>query len=254
MGMDLLDIRFRIEKTFDIDLSVDDLAALVHDEDITVGSLYILVLQRKCLRDAAKRDLRLNYDLWMEIEHVLQSVTEASHRIEPQTPLNTLFPRKGRRARWDILRDACRYRVEKLEYPMVVSVVGALLAVGMASIEQFPIWRIGAAKWLWPLLGILGIAMFVESYWKILSICAPLRKCFPGRMVTVKDFFRVIVAENYTEICAGSGVCCNDVHIDLDERCLNAWWQLTQVLVDVLAVDADEVSFECRLVRDLGMS
>lgn len=37
MGLDLLDIQFRIEKTFDIELSPEDFTALVRDHDIAVS-------------------------------------------------------------------------------------------------------------------------------------------------------------------------------------------------------------------------
>ncbi len=116
----------------------------------------------------------------------------------------------------------------------------------MAVFEQFHIWQIPGAKWLWPLLGFLAIWMLVETYAKVLSALAPLRKSFPSGMVTVKDLCRYVLGANYVDFS-------RDIAIPFDERCLAVWEQLMQILVDTLGVDAEAVTFRARLVRDLGM-
>ena len=246
MGMDLSDITYRIEKAFDIDLSWEEVADLARDDDITVGDLFSLLLKKIYLRDVGRYDIRLNYDLWVEIQSVLHSVTNVpTNRIELKTLLKTLFPRKTRRAQWDALRDACPYRVRKLDYPRGLRVVGFSLAAGMVLIEQFQIWKIPGANWFWPLLGLFGIWVFVETYLKVLSICAPLQICFPAGMVTVKQLCRAVLATDYMHIC-------KNVEVPLDQRCLTAWQEFTEILVDVLGVDKDEITFRSLLVRDLG--
>lgn len=247
MGLDILDIQFRIEKTFDIKLSGGDFTGLVRDRDITVGDLYKVVLRKIHLRDVARHDIRLNYRLWREVQGVLESVTKTPReRIELKTPLETLFPRETRREAWDALRSACPHRIRELEYPKIVGRLGFTLAVAVVLIEHFRIWLIAGAIWLWPVLGALGIWMVAETYLKLLSICAPLRNRFPSGMITVKDLCRAVLATNYEDLCT-------DVEIPLDERCLVVWEQLRGVLSDALGVDAERITFRSRLIGDLGM-
>jgi len=247
VGLDLLDITFRIEKELGVELSREDLDALVRDRDILVGDLYELVLRKLHLRDFARHDFRLNYALWTELQGVLHSVTEVPlDQIELKTPLEKLFPRRSRRATWEALRQASPYRVRTLDYPRAVRVAGFLLAVVMALFEQAHIWQLPGVKWLWPLLGLLGVWMLAETYAKVLSVLAPLRNRFPSGMTTVKDLCRAVLATNYADFC-------RHVEIPRDDRCLIVWERLTAILVDALGVDADEVTFRSRLVKDLAM-
>lgn len=247
MGLDLLDVTFRIEKQFEVDLSQDDLEAIVRDKDIRVGDLYELILRKLHLRDFARNDIRLNYALWTEVRDVIHGVAEAPvEQIELKTPLETLFPRKTRRATWEALREAMPYRVGRLGYPRMVRTAGFLVAVVMALFEQFPIWQVPGAKWLLPLLGFFAVWMLIETYTKVLSALAPLRNSFPPGMITVKDLCRAVLATNYADLS-------RDVAIPLDERCLVVWEQLTEILVDALGVDAEAVTFRARLVKDFAM-
>ena len=248
MGLDFLDIQFRMEKKFGIALSGEDLTDLVDNGDITAGDLYSLVLKKMHLRDVARYDLRLNYRLWAEIQGVIQSVTKAPlERIELKTPLEVLFPRESRRTSWDAIRQVCPYRIRELDYPKAVRWIGLTLATGIVLIEQFRVWQIPGAQWLWPLLGLLGIWMVGETYLKLLSVCAPFRSRFPSGMNTVKDLCRAVLAVNYEEICKG-------IEIPFDERCLVVWQELKEILVDALGVDSDAITFRSRLVGDLGMT
>ncbi len=246
MGLDLVEIVFSIEKTFEIELPMDDLEGLTHDYDIMVGDLYDYILKRLHLREFARQDIGLNYGLWRDVQSALCSVTNVpADRVQLKTPLDELFPRKTRRATWQAFRDACSYRVRTLDYPKAVRYVGFALAAAMVLFEQFQIWQIPGAGFFWILLGILGAWMLAETYVKVLWILAPLRRSFPSRMVTVKDLCRAILATNYTDIC-------QDADIPLDDRSLAVWQQLTQILVEVTGVDADEITFRSRLFRDLG--
>ncbi len=94
---------------------------------------------------------------------------------------------------------------------------------------------------------MLGCWVFSETYFKILSICAPWRTRLPRGMKTVKDLCRAVLAANYEEICQGT-------ERTLNRQSLTAWEQLVEILADVLAVDRDTVTFRSRLVRDLGMA
>lgn len=246
MGLDLVDITYRIEKEFGIELPFDELVELARDQDIMVGDLYDLILKKTHLRDFARNDIRLNFALWASVQRLVHSVTDVPlESVELKTPLASLFPRKTRRANWEALREVCPYTIRKLDYQKAVSIAGFWLAVGMVLVEQFQVWRIPGALWLWPVLGILGLWMFVETHAKVLSLAARLRTRFPSGMKTVKDLCRAVLAVNYEEFC-------RDVEIPFDENCTQTWQKLTKILVDALGVDADEITFRTGLVRDLG--
>jgi len=248
MGLDFVDITFRLEETFKLDLSEEDFTDLVRDQDITAGDLYDFILKKKYLHDAARNNVRLNYFLWAEMQDVLHTVTNVPpEQIELGTDLSTLFPRKNRRETWGALRKECRYRVRELDYPPFVRGVGFSLAAGVVLIEQFQLWQIAGAKWLWPFLGLLGFWMVSETYLKLLSICARLRNSFPSGIITVKDLCRAVLAVNYHDVC-------NDIEVTVDERSLAVWHQLTEILAETLGVDAAAVTFRSRLIHDLGMA
>jgi len=248
MGVDALDLVFRIEKAFQIKLPKDDFLALAKDQDVVVGDLYDLVLAKLQLRDAGRNDFGLNYRLWAEMQAVLERVSDVrSEAIALQTPLERLFPRPTRRFQWDALRETCPYRVGELDYPLVVRTCGFLLAAAVAIIEQARLWQIRGLAWLWPVLGLVGIWMVSETYLKILSICAPWRTRFPRGMKTVKDLCRVVLAANYAELCRRADT-------RSDERAPAVWEQLVEILADVVGVQPERVTFRSRLVRDLGMT
>jgi len=248
MGLDFVEIVLDTEKTFGVELSEEDIEQLPREGDITVGDLYSLVLKKLHLRDVGRHDVRLNYHLWEGIRRVIESVTNVPlERIQLKTPLETLFPRETRRATWEALRRASPYRIPTLDYPKVVRRLGLTLAAAVVLIEQLGIWPIAGPKWLWPVLGILGIWMVSETYLKVLWICAPLRTSFPSRMTTVKDLCRTVLGANYEDVC-------RDLEIPMDDRCLAVWSQLTRMLAEQLGVDADTITFRSRLFRDLGTS
>jgi len=248
MGLDLLDIHYRMEKAFGIRLSPEDFQGLVRDGDVTVGDLYHFILRKLQLHDVARYDVGLNHHLWTEMQAVVQAVTEAPpEQIELKTPLESLFPKATRRERWAALRSESSYRIRELDYPKAVRRFGFALSVGMVLVEQFRIWQIPGAMWLWPVLGIIGVWMVGETYLKVLSICAPLRTRFPSGMRIVKDLCRDVLAAHYEDLC-------RETRIPLDDRCLVVWQQLREILVDALGVKPDEVTFRARLIRDLGMS
>lgn len=246
MGLDLLDVTFRIEKTFGVKLSSDELQALERDHDVVVGDLYELVLTKLNLRDAGRDSVRLNEYCWTWMRLALETATEvAADRIELGTALDTLFGRETRRARWQSLREACAYNMPELDYPQSVRVGGFLLAVGVVAIENLQIWPIPGAQWFWPLLGVIGVWMTAETYAKLLTICAPLRNRFPGRMKTVKDLCRTVLSMNYAALCRECDVSTNQPYPAV-------WEQLVELLAEALGVEPAKVTFRSRLFADLG--
>ena len=247
MGLDFFDITCRIETRFEISFVEDEIVDLGRDGDIAVADLYELVLTKLHVRDTARHDLRLNFELWFTIQQTLESVTGVpDDAIALNTRLEDLFPRQTRRLDWHALREVSGYRLRELEYPTAIRVTGFLLTVSMVTIDLIPIWQIPGIKLLWPLLALFGMSVCVETYLKLLSIASPLRICFPSEMKTVKDLCRFVVAGNYDVIC-------RDAEIPLDERCLDVWHELTAILSDVLCIEPEAISFKSRLVHDLGM-
>ncbi|HQU41828.1 MAG TPA: hypothetical protein PK867_03405 [Pirellulales bacterium] len=246
MGLDLVDVTFRIEIAFKIGMSMDELSGLVKNNDIAVGDLYEFILKKLQLQDLGRNSVRMNAYLFREMQSALHLATGAPlERIELGLPLEALFPRENRRALWEALRGTFPYKIRDLDYSKFVRRGGLVLAATVVVIEQFQLWQIPGAKWFWPLLGIAGIWMVSETYLKILSVCAPLRTYFPGGITTVKDLCRNVMSANYVDICHGSEVA-------FDERSAAIWEQLVDVLVSALGVDAAEVTFRSRLIRDLG--
>jgi len=247
MGLDAFDIVLRIKREFGIPFEPEDFERLVRDRDIVVGDLYDHILERLDLRDSARYDLQLNNALWRELQHAVHSVTDVPpDRLEMQTRLADLFPQKTLRQRWTALREIFPYRIGELDYSAWLRVVGFSLATVAVVIEQFQIWRLPGAPLFWALLGIFGVWMFSETYFKLLALLRPWRNRLPRRMTTLKDLCRFILAANYEEVC-------RDIGTAADERCAAVWTQLTDILVEALDVENDQISFRSRLIRDLGM-
>jgi len=248
MGLDFVEITMDIEESFGISLSEDDLSDLLSDRDIAVGDLYDLLLKKLHLRDVARHDFGLNYALWTEMQDVLHRVAVVPWaQVELKTPLADLFPREFRRPRWEALRQTCPYRIAELDYPRIVRAFGFFLAALMVLFEQLKIWQIPGAVWLWRLLGIFGLWMLAETYFKVLRVLAALRIRFPSGMTTVKDLCRAVLAANYVDLC-------REVELPADQRCLATWEKLVEILAGVLGVPPERITFRAGLVRDLGMN
>jgi acyl carrier protein len=254
MGLDLLDVAFRVEKTFGVPLAANDFEQLVRDRDIVVGDLYELILRRVHARDTVRNDVRLNFALWEELQQQLGAAAGVpADEVQLKMPLELLFPPSTRRAAWERLRTASRYRIPTLDYPWPVRPIGFSLALAMALLEQFRIWQAAGVLWLWPILGLVGIWMFAESYGKVIAVLAAWRIRFPGGMKLVKDLARAVVATDYQTILAGSpkGLV-GSYDLPANDRCLAIWQQLQEILADALGVKVEEIALKSRLIADLG--
>ena len=254
MGLDLLDVAFRVEKTFGVPLAASDFEQLVRDRDIVVGDLYELILRRVHARDMVRNDVRLNFALWEELQQQLGAAAGVPvDEVQLKTPLELLFPPGTRRVAWERLRAASRYRIPTLDYPWPVRPIGFSLALAMALLEQFRIWQVVGVLWLWPILGLVGLWMFAESYGKVIAALAAWRIHFPRGMRIVKDLARAVVATNYEAILAGSPKGpAGSYDLPADDRCVAIWQQLREILADALGVKVEEVTLKSRLIADLG--
>lgn len=241
-----MDVVFRIEHAFKIDVPVDEFRGLMKDNDIAVGDLYEFILAKLHLRDVGRLSLRMNQYLWNDMQHALHVATEMPlDQIHLGLRLDTLFPRETRCDLWDTLREVCPYRIRELDYPRVVRRACLMIALAVVAIEQLHIWQIPGAKWFWHVLAVVAVWMVYETYAKMLSICSKLRISFPAGMKTVKDLCRNVMSLNYTDICQGSALV-------LDERSAMVWEQLVEILAQAIGVQSAEVTFQSRLFRDLG--
>jgi acyl carrier protein len=249
MGLDFVEVTMEIEDAFKISLGDDQFEGLINDRDILVGDLYEHILTKLHLRDVGRYSIRLNFDLWQEIRQLLSDVTGVpSHRIELKTPLETLFPRDTRTDVWERLHEASPYRIPKLDYPWIVRATAFAFTIAVVATEQFQLWQRGPGMgWLWPAAGLLGMWMFVETYAKVIAALRRYRTSFPKGMTTVKELCRTVMAANYADIC-------HDAGLPLDDRCLEVWQKLTEILATTLDVDSDRITFKTRLFADLGMS
>ncbi len=248
MGLDFVDILFRIEDTFQIRLDEEDLRPLISGGDLVAGDLYQLILEKRHLQDFGRHDLQLNRRLWEEVRTAVHFVGDTPLRmVELRTPLEELFPRSDRAARWKLLQDVCPYRIRELDYPPYVRYAGVAIAVAVVAAELFQVGKLIGLAWVWAALGALGIWLVVETYLKVLSVLKPFRTAFPPGFSTVKDLCRTVLSANYAEIC-------RDTIEGYAPESAETWHQLTEILSASLGSARETISFHTRLVRELGMS
>lgn len=247
MGLDLVEIKMQIEDRFEITLEEEDWFTAEGRVIETAGDLYVTILRKLIVWRSARQDIRLNFEIWEEIRDKLSVVTERPHEsIRLWDSLQNLFPTSNRRERWQRLREMSDYRLPELEYPKWVPILGLLLALGMGILDLFHIWQIPGARWLWPLICLIGIWMMVETYTKFLSICARFRTRFPDRLQSVKDLCRHVIDKNYRNMQV-------QYTPPTSEFCRDVWDQMVEVFQEALGVDREEIKPESRLIADLGM-
>ncbi|QDT01036.1 acyl carrier protein [Adhaeretor mobilis] len=248
MGLDFQEIVLEIEEQFHIALDDEEVQGLVKANDIRVGDLYDLILGKLGLQDQTRNSVTLNAALWRKMQFVLAEVTKRpATEVSLQTSMADLFPRETRRQDWCELKSVSPFRIRELDYAPPFRVLAFLITAGVAYIELHQLWQFPAARWLWPLLGLLGLWIFLETHLKILTILSSLRNYLPSRMLNVKDLCRDVLASDYEQVC-------RHTEVAIDENCLAVWNQLVEILVHSLGVEADEVNFRSLLIRDLDMA
>ena len=78
MGIDLLDVSFRLEKTTGVKLMADDWSALVVENDICVGDLYSLLICRLDLSHEIRTDIELNETVWHRVQAAVARISNKS--------------------------------------------------------------------------------------------------------------------------------------------------------------------------------
>ena len=252
MGLDLLDIAYRIENEFELKIDPSDLEQIARNGDITVGALFELILAKLHYRERVQKSVQVNFEFWREMRATIRAATGIPvDSIELGVPLATLFPKPSRAALWSELQSECPYIVPPLEYPTLVKYLGFALALTMLAIEFFQWWRFAAIAWLGPVLWIVALLILGETYFRIVTILRPWRNAFPAGLKTVKDLCRSVLKWNFQAVCQGDRIA--SAKMPLDDRCLIAWEKLTKILVDALGVAPSDITFRARLAGDLGM-
>ena len=256
MGIDLMDISFRLEKNSGVKMSRDDWPSLVRDNDIMVGDLYSLLICRSKLSEDLRADMELNESVWFRVQSAVAGISgKEVSEINLGISLNELFPMEERREQWEALRKELDLSTPSLEnttrdqrwistgWLMRIAVPTILLASGCFS---FPFFS-STATYVMEVIGcLLSCAVvnaiqstLVRRYWE------PRRTNFPDKMLTLKEFCRRVRDINAHRLMG------RRVSQDLDEG-LRLWESLKVSLIDALGVEESNITMQARLVKDLG--
>ena len=255
MGMDLLDISFRLEKNTGVQISMDDWSSLFRENDVSVGDLYSLLICRSKLSDDLRTDMELNESVWVRVQSaVVRMLKKDVSEINLTMPLSNLFPVASRRENWEALRKELDLSTPSLKnsardqrwisigWLMCILMPAALFGVGCFSLPSFgmPAYAFAGICSL-----LSGLALTAVQSTLARRVWEPRRTNFPDNMLTLKELCRRVRDINAHRLIRRS------VSQDLDEG-LRLWESLKESLVDALGVDESEITMQARLVKDFG--
>jgi|GEM_PF-1871438 acyl carrier protein len=247
MGIDLLDIAYRVERAFGVQFDVKDFFEERTKEppDVVfhsrVGDLYDLILEKRKALGLSKGKIRPEAFATRDVRLALAEVLYVSPEdFRPQDKLSRLLPLEDRRKLWRRLRKRLKglgplkARERRFEHARWVALFVAAVggALGLSYVE----WHIG-----WPILylaTLLGGAFALNTVGDAWSA-----NLVPKEVHTVELLAKTHLARNrrhYIDECGGT---------DSDE---DVWHTLQVILVDVLGVEIGKITKEADLVRDLG--
>ncbi len=254
MGIDLLDIAFRIEKSFGVRFDVRELLGDWTGEppplgpSIKVGDVYELILEKRKALNLPEGAGRLESLALADVRLALSRVLDVSpDTIRPEDRLSRLLPLKQRRRQWRRLRRQLkglgplkrrRTAFRGARWGGLFAVMGiAIVGLGYTGILPVghPAWWIA-----WPVLvlsGYVGGAFALNALGDL-----GMAKRIPWEARTVELLARTHLARNRRSYLDRGGT-------DSDE---DVWYTLQVIIADALAVDVKEVTREADLVRDLG--
>jgi hypothetical protein len=243
MGIDLLDVQFRIETVFGLNMEREffpDLIARHHPNwkkpgqprpDVTVGQIYDELLER------LRRENRLEGDYsqlrTLTLHSVLDSLKQSFERpdLASKTPVTELLPPPLNRAAWNRLATSLDVEPPLIPWSTMTQVSyngGCLVVVGIwfaTFLFEAPLKYLVFAA-----LGMLPLIL-----WR----SAMENQRFPPSIRNIQDLSDHILLVRLRE--PGSR---------WPEELV--WHQLRDVMVDALGVDDHEVTPEARLIQDLG--
>lgn len=255
MGIDLLDVSFRLEKTTGVKLTADDWSGLASDKDIVVGDVYTLLICRLGLAHNIRTDIELNESVWHQVQAAVARISNKSPvEITMETTLDNLFPQETRRERWSALQGELGLGIPHLENSatdqrwisatsllcILIPFAIVVTCVSVADSRGVPAFVFAGGISLSCFLALNAVRLALSR-----TIWEPRRDCFPGQLVNVKELCRRVRDINAHRFIG------RPLSKDLDDG-LKVWIDLKAALVDALGVDDDEVTMQARLIKDLG--
>jgi acyl carrier protein len=237
MGLDLMDVVFRLERTFSIKIKRDDLAEVVSDG--TVASLYRLILRRL---GPNERPRCLGPPVFYHFRRAAADLFGTpSDVITPSSRLADVIPTRDRRRDWHRLREAIDLQLPALRRPpwLVVLMHAGLIASGLLGLlAYFVLKPVGDPTWL--ALGTFGGIVLKSAAAYVLTL--PWAVCFPASCVTVKDLVKTVLRSDYGRV----------IQHERAWHELEVWYAFQDVFAEMLNIRVHQITADARLVEDLG--
>lgn len=253
MGIDLLDVSFRLEKSFGLKLDRDFWDKLYQHAtrvcqsgepaDITVQQIFDELVYRlkECDRYQAESTGLLD-SIRTQVMHQL-AILFPGREHTSNTRVTDLYQKVPTQEDWQSIRSRFSPSPERSHTSgltatcVVLGFIGGPALTGAALSSSLSLWF--AVPFI--LLGI--VSLIGASVWRD-------HRRFPPSITTIEDLVTAVVEariqdSHQEKATSGPG----EQHRWSDEM---IWFSLRSVLVDALGVDHDEVKPNARLIHDLG--
>jgi len=229
MGLDSVELILEAEEAFGISLADDEMTKIV-----TVGQFYDAIM-RELPRPEKK--FCLSAVTFHRLHQPILTVTGRKRgEVRPTTRLDTLIPRRRRKAAWKKIQRLSGLRLPSLRLPMWAVTVVVICVVLMEVAAVFALhWPF---NWVSILLGFMGF---------IFGCCiadAVVGTGLASHFQTVGGLTKAVLATNFAKLSGEIA--------DFDR---NEVWESVRILVaDQLGVEVEKVTRDANFVADLGMS
>jgi acyl carrier protein len=235
MGIDLLDVQWRIERTFRIRVRRDEWEKMFGSG--TVGELYTFVLEKM---GATRWPFCLGVPVFDRVRAALAAEFGVpAEEVTPSADLALLLPSRRRQA-WARLRRALDLSLPALQRPVLIDrLATSLIFKGMVCLYP-PV----AALLLWwdPAALVSCVASGFGLGGFVLVMTYPLAVQLPPSCATVKGFITTLLRQHYG-LLAGREQMWHHREV---------WYALQTILVEALNVRPEDVTPASHLVQDLG--
>ncbi len=263
MGIDLLDVTFRLEKQLDRKLPTTLLWPLCIENVSTNPSQTVLDIRVSRLHERLCEIMNVTPSPIQALEptreRVMKSIQEClgcdSQAIQLESRLNDIIPIRDREKYWFLISQSLGYycvpwltRSWAYEIVCIVLFFGSITGVGLTYISLKQPMRSGA----FISLTVSLTALCVIGFWFFRRW--PKLTRFPPNLTTVDDLARMIAFGQLEEPLSlknppESSETPSESVEWTEER---LWTVLVGVLVDSLGVDEEEVVPDATLIKDLG--
>ena len=241
MGLDLIDIQFRLEKVFQLELNEEfwqEVHELTQQEsgtpprDVTVGQIRDVLVRR------LKSQGRLQGSKGIVEANLNEVVTKLRSRyshwqVTPEADFCSLHGRPLCRADWPELGELFRVDMPAICWSGLTLLV--VVFVPLMSLVVLALWQPADLPWGYTATAALAV-LSALILWRLKGES----KRFPPQIRTVQDLADHVLLQR----CEGNPVA--EWPEDL------VWFMLREILVDGLGVDHDEVIPSATLIHDLG--